>query len=179
MSGNVDATGAQRKAHRDYIVDQLQQMRTATDHAAILQSRASARIGEAQKALAPFKEADAGDLSRYHAVERMLDERAFYPPHDKRKESPAYAKVHRQMTVTDDKACLVCGVRHSTLGDVTKNPFGAVQIKTHHPHNRVGARERSRCRQVQQAHPAWIEAAGRSTESPAQLSDATERIHEL
>src|ERR1700759_2689947 len=62
----------------------------------------------------------------------MLQEKAFYPPHDKRTESPAYAKIHKQMTVAEDQPCLVCGVKHSTLSDKTKNPFGAVQMETHH-----------------------------------------------
>jgi len=62
----------------------------------------------------------------------MLDEQAFYPPHDRRTESSEYAKVHHQMTVADDKHCLVCGVTHSTLPDVQKNAFGAIQMETHH-----------------------------------------------
>jgi hypothetical protein len=47
-------------------------------------------------------------------------------------ESAAYAAVHRQMTIVEDQPCLVCGVRHSTLGAATTNPFGAVQLETHH-----------------------------------------------
>lgn len=42
----------------------------------------------------------------------MLDGREFYPPHEKRAESPAYASVHHQMTVVDDRHCLVRGVHH-------------------------------------------------------------------
>jgi hypothetical protein len=138
----ADTTSSDAQTTRDfsdYINDQLQQSRTAVDHAKILQKRASTRIASAQKAMtaagAPpmgAKTTSAQSLDQYHTVERMLDEQAFYPPHDKRSESPAYAKVHHQMTVTDDKHCLVCGVQHSTLSDVTKNPFGAIQMETHH-----------------------------------------------
>ncbi|HEX4177057.1 MAG TPA: hypothetical protein VHY57_01415, partial [Rhizomicrobium sp.] len=71
-------------------------------------------------------------LTQYHAVQRFLQEKAFYPPHDKRKESAKYAAVHKQMTIVEDQPCLVCKVTHSTLGDHDKNPFGAVQLETHH-----------------------------------------------
>jgi hypothetical protein len=127
-----------RQAHADYVQDQLQQTRTTADHARVLRARAPARIAAAKAALAaraplpPGATAQDDSLSQYHVVERMLDERAFYPPHDKRTESPAYAQVHHRMTVVDDKPCLVCGVRHSTLGDAASNPFGAVQMETHH-----------------------------------------------
>ncbi len=36
------------------------------------------------------------------------------------------------MTIADDKHCLVCGVQHSTLADPARNPFGAIQLETHH-----------------------------------------------
>lgn len=126
-------------AFRDYVHDQLQQVRTTADHGALLQRHAKARVAAASAALhAAGKPAlgQAGSagaaLDQYHTVARMLDERAFYPPHDQRTESPAYAKVHHQIVVTDDKRCLVCGVKHSTLGDPAQNPFGAIQIETHH-----------------------------------------------
>lgn len=130
---------AQTAAYADYVHDQLQQSRTTTDHAAVLRKRAPARIAASRAAIEKVRQAHPGQdgsaaasLDQYHAVERMLDEQAFYPPHDKRTESPDYAEVHHQMTVTDDKHCLVCGVRHSTLGDISANPFGAVQMETHH-----------------------------------------------
>jgi len=63
---------------------------------------------------------------------RLLKEIAFYPQHDKRKETPEYHKVHIDLTVTKDLPCLVCGVRHSTLKDVKQNPYGAKQMETHH-----------------------------------------------
>ncbi|MBV8972829.1 MAG: hypothetical protein JO290_11110 [Sphingomonadaceae bacterium] len=125
------------QARADYVHDQLQQERTVHDHAATLAARAPHRIAAAKSArvaagLAPTPAAGEDPNAHYHVVERMLDERAFYPAHDKRTESPEYAKVHHQMTVVDDKHCLVCGVQHSTLGDPAKNSFGAVQMETHH-----------------------------------------------
>ncbi len=134
----TDTNAAGRaQAHADYVHDQLQQERTVYDHAATLRARAPARraaMAAARVAAGMPAAPTAADdsLSHYHVVERMLDERAFYPAHDKRTESPAYATVHHQMTVTDDKHCIVCGVQHSTLADAARNPFGAVQMETHH-----------------------------------------------
>ncbi len=128
-----------KRAYSDYVHDQLQQTRTTTDHAQVLQNRAKSRITAAKAALREAGQPSLGanttvkqNIDQYHTIERMLDEQAFYPPHDKRAESTSYARMHHQMTVVDDKHCLVCGVQHSTLGDVTKNPFGAIQMETHH-----------------------------------------------
>jgi hypothetical protein len=122
-------------ARDEYIDDLLQRAKTVADQNAILRARAPARIHEAMAATrAAGLKNDANDnpLTQYHVVQRFLQEKAFYPPHDKRKESPAYAKIHKLMTITEDQPCLVCGVRHSTLGDPAHNPFGAVQLETHH-----------------------------------------------
>jgi hypothetical protein len=67
-----------------------------------------------------------------HENRRQLDERAFYPAHDKRKESSKYAAVHKNLCITLDLPCLVCGVRHSTLGNAAKNPYKAKAMETHH-----------------------------------------------
>ncbi len=73
-----------------------------------------------------------------HLNERVLDEKAFYPAHDARKESPEYAKVHHELVVTQDLPCLVCGVRDSVLKDPAKakdpklNPYAAKALETHH-----------------------------------------------
>jgi len=126
----------QHNAARDeYIDDVLGHTRTLADQNAILRARAPARIEAAMHATkaAGLKNDGSDDpLKQYHVVQRFLQEKAFYPPHDKRKESKEYAAVHKQMTITEDQPCLVCGVRHSTLGDKDKNPFGAVQLETHH-----------------------------------------------
>lgn len=130
-------SSARDQAHADYVNDQLQQERTVNDHAAALRQRAPARMAAMAHArvaagMPPAPTAADDGTAHFHVVERMLDERAFYPAHDKRTESSAYAAVHHQMTVTDDKHCIVCGVQHSTLGDAGRNPFGAVQMETHH-----------------------------------------------
>jgi hypothetical protein len=67
-----------------------------------------------------------------HFVRRLLYEGINYPSHGARRESPEYAKVHRDLTVTHDLPCLACGVRHSTLKDKAKNRFGAKAMETHH-----------------------------------------------
>lgn len=76
-------------------------------------------------------------LNNYKVVQQHLqhhtvDELQFYPAHDQRRESPDYAKVHKNLTETLDLPCLVCGVQHSTLGDTKKNRYGAKQMETHH-----------------------------------------------
>lgn len=121
----------------DYKQDQLLRVRGTIDSAHILQGHAKGRIAARKAAIAKTGVSDKDTSSeasdaRYHALSRMLDEVAFYPAHDKRAESPAYSKVHHQMTVIDDKHCLVCGVQHSTLGEESNNPFGAIAMETHH-----------------------------------------------
>ena len=120
--------------YAEYKNDQLLQAQLAMAHGELLKQAATQRIAAATKAVAKYKPAKKEDpgLAHYHAVERMLDERAFYPAHDKRKESADYARIHQQMAVTDDLPCIVCGVKHSTLGDPAQNPFGAIQMETHH-----------------------------------------------
>jgi hypothetical protein len=67
-----------------------------------------------------------------HEVARALHEKVFYPAHDARTESPAYAKVHHRLAVVEDRPCLICGVRSSTLGDPAQNRHGATAMETHH-----------------------------------------------
>lgn len=134
MASNPSDTGP---AWVQYKQDQLIQMQSAVTHADILRAHAKRRIAASTAATEKAGVADdspgvEAGVSRFHALKRMLDEVAYYPAHDKRVESPAYAKVHHQMTVVDDKHCLVCGVQHSTLKDPSRNPFGAIQMETHH-----------------------------------------------
>jgi hypothetical protein len=67
-----------------------------------------------------------------HAKRRRLDEIAYYPKHNPRKDSPAYKHVHTKLVVELDLPCLICGVRNSTLNDPEQNPYGARQMETHH-----------------------------------------------
>jgi len=67
-----------------------------------------------------------------HLNERMLDEMAFYPAHDKRLETPEYKKTHEYLTRKLDLPCLICGVKNSTLKDPRENTYGAKQMETHH-----------------------------------------------
>ncbi|HWA95660.1 MAG TPA: hypothetical protein VG844_13745 [Terracidiphilus sp.] len=67
-----------------------------------------------------------------HLNERLLDEMAFYPAHDKRLETPEYHKAHDHLTKKLDLPCLVCGVRNSTLNDPVQNRYDAKQMETHH-----------------------------------------------
>jgi hypothetical protein len=67
-----------------------------------------------------------------HEVDDMLAQRVFYPAHKKRTESAAYRQARRQFVEVQDRGCLVCGVRRSTLKKPADNPFGATQIETHH-----------------------------------------------
>ena len=71
-------------------------------------------------------------LRLHHALEPLLSETSFYPPHDKRASSPAYRRTHDRLVKELNRPCLVCGVTDRTLADPKKNPFGAVQMETHH-----------------------------------------------
>jgi hypothetical protein len=67
-----------------------------------------------------------------HSNKRMLDEIAFYPAHDPRRETPEYKETHRRLAIEQDRPCLICGVRNSTLKDKAHNLYGAKQMETHH-----------------------------------------------
>jgi hypothetical protein len=67
-----------------------------------------------------------------HKNARLLNEIAFYPAHDKRRETPEYKAAHHHLVNALDLPCLVCGVRNSTLKDKARNPYGAKQMETHH-----------------------------------------------
>lgn len=69
---------------------------------------------------------------KIHANISKLNQIAFYPAHDKRRETPGYKKIHKHLTVELDLPCLICGVKHSTLKDPGQNPYGAKQMETHH-----------------------------------------------
>ncbi len=71
-------------------------------------------------------------ISGVHEVARRLQEQVFYPAHDARTESPAYAKAHHHLVVELDLPCLVCGVKNSTLKDTTQNKVSARDMETHH-----------------------------------------------
>ena len=130
-----DYTAAE-KARSDYLANTQQQAAIVAAHAKALKQAAPARIGKANqlaKAAKVETVATKNDLTKHtHAVERMLHEVAFYPPHDVRKESPLYAKSHDDLVRKQDLPCLACGVKQSTLKDPKQNPFGAVQMETHH-----------------------------------------------
>lgn len=72
------------------------------------------------------------DVQRVHEMSDVLHQDVFYPPHSPRTESEAYAKIHHHLTVELDTPCYICGVKHSELGDATKNPHGAKAMETHH-----------------------------------------------
>lgn len=117
--------------------DQRPQPQLAIDHSGALRIDAGRRIRMATGAVAACRALSAAagedeDLARYHALAHMLDEWPFHPPHDKRDESADYHAIHVQMTIADDLPCIVCGVRNSMLGEVEKNPFGAILMETHH-----------------------------------------------
>ena len=67
-----------------------------------------------------------------HDNPRLLREIAFYPTHDKRTETAEYRAVHRDLTITKDLPCLICGVRNSTLKKKSENRYGARAMETHH-----------------------------------------------
>jgi hypothetical protein len=117
-----------------YLNDVRKQAAMVAAHGAKLKSAAPERIAKAGKLIQKSRAAsDESELDQHaHAVSRLLHEVAFYPPHDVRRETPEYKKAHAHMVRDLDLPCLACGVRNSTLKDPEKNPFGAVQMETHH-----------------------------------------------
>lgn len=63
---------------------------------------------------------------------RTLKEIAKYPPHPPRTASRRYRETHHRLIVEQDRPCIICGVRHSTLDDPAHNRWGARQMETHH-----------------------------------------------
>ena len=55
-----------------------------------------------------------------------------YPPHPPRTSTPEYNATHKLLTHTLDMPCRDCGVRLSTISDLTKNTLGSKQLETHH-----------------------------------------------
>ncbi|MDE2098593.1 MAG: hypothetical protein KGL39_15165 [Patescibacteria group bacterium] len=51
-------------------------------------------------------------------LDRTLHEVAWYPPHDPRKASSEYRHVHHQLVVAMDEPCWICGIKHSTGGNM-------------------------------------------------------------
>ncbi len=73
-----------------------------------------------------------------HEKHRKLDERAFYPAHSKRRETPAYRKAHDLLVKKKKLPCMICGVTYDILKDKQKradpklNHYGARNLETHH-----------------------------------------------
>lgn len=109
---------------------------TATAAAAVRKAGKVVGTGEAARITDESKvqnhRAQIMKAGTIHAKQRLLKEIGFYPAHSARKETSAYKKVHRHMVVELDLACLVCGVKNSTLKDPKKNPYGARALETHH-----------------------------------------------
>lgn len=57
-------------------------------------------------------------------LHRTLDELVAYPPHEPRKASAEYGRIHHDLVVTRDEPCWICGIRHSEGG----------AMETHHAH---------------------------------------------
>lgn len=49
-------------------------------------------------------------------LHRTLKEIAFYPPHDPRKASIEYRRVHKHLVAELDEPCWICQIRHSQGG---------------------------------------------------------------
>lgn len=65
-------------------------------------------------------------------LHRTLAEDIFYPPHEPRKASAEYKRVHHHLVNELDEPCWICGIRHS---DVVKLPTAEQrkwQLETHH-----------------------------------------------
>jgi hypothetical protein len=67
-----------------------------------------------------------------HMTQENLTALALTPPHPPREDSPIYRRAHALLIIELDSPCEICGVRHSTLQDPARNPYGATALETHH-----------------------------------------------
>ena len=65
-------------------------------------------------------------------LRRTLSETVWYPPHSPRTASALYTRTHHQLVYIEDRPCVVCGVRNSTLGGPLALAVGAKALETHH-----------------------------------------------
>lgn len=73
-----------------------------------------------------------GSVSKVHVTAESVVVYEMTPPHLPRTQTPMYVKSHKYLVETQDKPCVVCGVRNSTLSDAAQNKFGASTLETHH-----------------------------------------------
>lgn len=71
-------------------------------------------------------------IDHVHITKEAVAVEEFTPPHPARIETPEYKKAHEYLIDKLDKPCICCGVRKSTLGDPTQNPYHATQLESHH-----------------------------------------------
>jgi hypothetical protein len=71
-------------------------------------------------------------LKHVHKTAESLATVELTPPHPPRETTPEYAKAHHFLVHEKKAPCEVCGVTIDTLSDPARNPFGAIQIETHH-----------------------------------------------
>lgn len=65
-------------------------------------------------------------------LRRTLSETVWYPAHPPRTASALYTQTHHRLVALEDRPCVVCGVRNSTLMDPRHNKVDAKAIETHH-----------------------------------------------
>ena len=71
-------------------------------------------------------------ITKAHQQKRTITEYVNVPAHLARVETPEFARMRHQLVVVEDRGCLVCGVRQSTLHDPAHNPCGAKYLEAHH-----------------------------------------------
>jgi hypothetical protein len=64
-------------------------------------------------------------------LRRTLSETVWYPAHPPRTASALYTQTHHQLVAVEDRPCVVCGVRNSTLR-TPANKVNAKALETHH-----------------------------------------------
>lgn len=71
-------------------------------------------------------------IATVHVTSEAVATFEMTPPHAVRVNTAAYEKSRKYLIDTQDKPCVVCGVRKSTLLDATQNRFGTTELETHH-----------------------------------------------
>ncbi len=71
-------------------------------------------------------------ITEAHTQKKTIVQMVNIPAHKRRVETDEYKAVRYRLIVEEDRPCLVCGVRNSTLDDPEQNPYGAKMLQCHH-----------------------------------------------
>jgi len=75
---------------------------------------------------------DKGIAQGIHEIKKKMVEDYYVPGHEPRTASNVFHASHDQLIKDGDSPCFICGVKKSTLDDLTQNLHGSKQMELHH-----------------------------------------------